>query len=279
MFKIKLMCPKDFVFATELANTMNWNMAIEDFQFMTSLEPDGCFVLFDDSKRIGIAACNSYGKVGWFGNLIVKEEYRGKGAGSQLVKHALDYLHAKGVATIGLYAYPNLVQFYSNLGFRYDEDFLVLNVPTLKATSSEDLSDVGSKEMTKIAGFDYQCFGGNRRKLLESIILEEGNLSYYVSKEDEITGFVAATIYETMAWVGPLVCQEGNVDAAVTLLKAILSKLTGLSVYLALPKKEIACVASLFSAGFKEDFSVSRMFFGPKATRNCIYLAESLERG
>ena len=117
MFQIKLMHPEDFDFAIELANTMDWNMAIEDFQFMTSLEPDGCFVLFDDSKPIGIATSNSYGKVGWFGNLIVKEEYRGKGAGSQLVKHAIDYLHGKGVETIGLYAYPNLVEFYSQLGF------------------------------------------------------------------------------------------------------------------------------------------------------------------
>jgi predicted GNAT family acetyltransferase len=96
------MTTEDFGFATELANTMDWNMAIEDFQFMTSLEPGGCFVLFDDSKPIGIATCNSYGKVGWFGNLIMKEEYRGKGAGSQLVKHAIDYLHDKGVETIGL---------------------------------------------------------------------------------------------------------------------------------------------------------------------------------
>ena len=136
---------EDFAFATNLANTMDWNMAVEDFQFMTSLEPGGCFVLFDDSKRIGIATSNSYGKVGWFGNLIVKEEYRGKGAGSQLVKHAINYLHGKGVETIGLYAYPNLIGFYSNLGFRYDEDFSVLKSPALKAISAEALSKVGNR--------------------------------------------------------------------------------------------------------------------------------------
>ncbi len=279
MFQIKLMRSKDFVFAAELANTMNWNMAIEDFQFLTYLEPDGCFVLFDDSQPIGIATCNSYGKVGWFGNLIVKEEYRSKGAGSQLVKHAIDYLHGKGVETIGLYAYPNLIQFYSNLGFRYDEDFSVQHAPALKAMSAEVLSYVGAKHFQQIAEFDRKCFGGDRRKLLESIILEKGNLSYYVSKDDEITGYLAATVYGTMAWVGPLVCQEGNVDAAITLIKGVLSKLTGLSVYVALPKKEMTIAYTLSSAGFKEDFSVARMFLGPSVAKNCIYLAESLERG
>jgi GNAT superfamily N-acetyltransferase len=279
MFQIKMMHPEDFDFAIELANTMDWNMAIEDFQFITSLEPDGCFVLFDGSKAIGIATSNSYGKVGWFGNLIVKEEYRCKGAGSQLVKHAIDSLHNKGVETIGLYAYPNLVQFYSNLGFRYDEDFSVLHAPALKAVSVKALSSVGTDNIQQITAYDRRYFGGDRRKLLESIILDEGNLSYYVSKDDEATGYVAATVYETMAWVGPLVCQEGNVNAAVMLLKGVLSKLTGLRVYVALPKKEISLATILSNAGFKEDFSVVRMFFGLNVARNCIYLAESLERG
>ena len=71
MFQVKPMDQKDFGFAVELANTMDWNMATEDFQFAKQLEPEGCFVLFDDSKRVGIATCISYGKVGWFGNLIV----------------------------------------------------------------------------------------------------------------------------------------------------------------------------------------------------------------
>jgi GNAT superfamily N-acetyltransferase len=273
------MTPEDFAFAIELANTMDWNMAIEDFQFMTSLEPGGCFVLFGDSKPLGIATSNSYGNVGWFGNLIVEEGYRGKGAGRQLVKHAIDYLLGKGVETIGLYAYPNLVQFYNRLGFRYDKDFSVMHTPALKALSAEVLSSVGTNNIQQIAAFDRGCFGGDRRKLLESIILDKSNLSIYVSKANEVTGYVAATVYETMAWVGPLVCQKGNINAAVMLLKGVLSKITGLSVYLALPKEEISLAAILSSAGFEEDFSVVRMFFGPNVARNCIYLAESLERG
>ena len=72
MLQVKQMRSEDFFFATELANTMDWNMAAEDFQFMAQLEPEGCLVLFDDSTPIGIATCINYGKVGWFGNLIVK---------------------------------------------------------------------------------------------------------------------------------------------------------------------------------------------------------------
>ena len=73
--------------------------------------------------------------------------------------------------------------------------------------------------------------------------------------------------------------QAGNVDDAVSLLKAVLSQLSGLSVYLVLPIKEVALADMLFSVGFKVDFCVSRMFLGQAASKDCIYMAESLERG
>jgi GNAT superfamily N-acetyltransferase len=279
MFQVKIMRSEDFAFAVELANTMNWNMATEDFEFMLKLEPEGCFVLFDDSKPVGIATCIAYGEVGWFGNLIVKEEYRHKGAGSFLVKYAIDYLHSKGVETIGLYAYPNLTKFYGDHGFKADETFTVLQAQIQKRPGKEELTQIERNNIQAITKFDRECFGGDRKKLLESIILEEDNLSYCLSKDKDMMGYLAGTVYEHMAWIGPLICRGDNSEAAVSLLNAALEKLAGKTVYLALSKKETSIVNILFSMGFKKDFDVIRMFFGPRVAKNCIYLAESLERG
>jgi GNAT superfamily N-acetyltransferase len=279
MFRVKSMSAGDFQFATKLANTMDWKMAKEDFEFMLSLEPEGCFVAFQASTRVGIATCVSFGKVGWFGNLIVKEKHRKKGVGSLLVKHAVNYLQSKGVQTIGLYAYPHLTGFYGNLGFKPEQDFSVLHAETLDSLAAETLPKVGRRQIQAIEEFDSCCFGGNRQRLLESIILEKSNLCYYKSECNEVEGYAAATVYEKTAWVGPLICREGKVDVAVSLLRATLGKLTGKSVYAVLPKKETALADMLFSAGFRKDFSVSRMFLGQPVAKNCIYMAESLERG
>ena len=107
MFHVEKMEDGDFPFAVELANTMNWNMTTADFEFNMKLEPNGCFVLFHGQERSGIATCISFGKIGWFGNLVVKETLRGEGAGKLLIQQALDYLKSNSVKTIGLYAYPN----------------------------------------------------------------------------------------------------------------------------------------------------------------------------
>jgi len=279
MFKIRLMRAVDYQFAAEIANTMDWNMAVEDFAFMTSLDPNGCFVAFEDRERIGIATSISYGRVGWFGNLIVKEECRKKGVGSLLVKHSIAYLKSEGVQTIGLYAYPNLVPFYSDLGFEPDEDFSVLHVKSLDLVTAETFPRVEKSQIKKIEAFDRKCFGGDRKKLLESIILGEGNLSHYLSERNGVVGYVAATVYEKMAWVGPLICQGNRVDAAILLVRSVLTKLGGRSVYAVLPKKEEALMDEFFRFGLREDFFVSRMFLGDDVARNCIYMAESLERG
>jgi N-acetylglutamate synthase-like GNAT family acetyltransferase len=279
MFQIALMHQEDFEFAAELANTMNWNMAPEDFQFAVTLEPQGCFVAKQDSECVGVATCISYGTVGWFGNLIVKQETRNHGAGSQLVRHAIEYLRSKGVKTIGLYAYPNLTGFYSKLGFVRDEDFVVLNAKSLSAIQAENLKNVEKRNLLAVEKFDLQCFGGDRRKLLESIVLEKGNLSYCIFENNMVVGYVAATVYEKMTWIGPLNCIGDRNDVAVSLLKAILAKLSGKNVAIAIPKRGTIFTDLLLKCGFSVDFSVCRMFFGNSVAKSCIYVAESLERG
>jgi GNAT superfamily N-acetyltransferase len=281
MFHVEKMEANDFQFAVQLANTMNWNMTTEDFEFMAELEPQGCFVLFHGSERIGIATGICFGKVGWFGNFIVKEDYRRKGAGTFLVKHAVNYLKSKGVETIGLYAYYHLIEFYKNFGFKPDMDFLVLQGKVVSSLTEETLQlrETEKQDAATLIDFDSQCFGAHRKKLLETILLNTRNLGYMSTDKDEIIGYVTTKVYDQMAEVGPLVCHKNRADVAVLLLKTILGKLRNLDVFICIPTEETALLEALLKAGFQEDFRVTRMFLGPAVAKNCIYLAESLERG
>jgi GNAT superfamily N-acetyltransferase len=278
MFHVEKMDVNDFPFAVQLANTMDWNMTEEDFEFMLKLEPEGCFVQFQGDERVGVATSVVFGEVGWFGNFIVNKDVRGKGAGTSLIQNAIDYLRNKGVATIGLYAYPHLVKFYERFGFEADIDFLVLKGKA--AFSSQELLKAAERrDVPELVDLDCECFGANRRKLLEPIILDNANLCYVSTGNGEVTGYVAAKVYGKMAELGPLVCCANHVDEAVVLLKTMLSRLNGLEIFAYIPKEEGELLNVLGQAGLKEDFSLVRMFSGPPVTKKCIYTAESLERG
>lgn len=279
MFRVEQMKSQDFPFAVQLSNTMNWNMAVEDFELAVKLEPEGCFILRQGSERLGIVTTVSFGKVGWFGNLIVKEEYRRKGAGCFLLKHAIDYLSSKSVETVGLYAYTHLIEFYKRFGFKVDEDFFVLQGEPFSRVTSEVPRKMQAGDVPALIDFDSHCFGARRTKLLEHIFREKGSLCYVSAEDNAIKGYVAAKVFGKLAEVGPLVCQRNNADDVLLLLETVLSKLRGLNVFMCVPAKETPLLDRLSKAGLRREFQVTRMFLGPAIAANCLYIAESLERG
>jgi GNAT superfamily N-acetyltransferase len=273
------MSPEDFEFAVQITDLMNWNLTAGDFEFMVELERDGCFVLFEDSERIGLATTVNFGSVAWFGNLIVDESHRGKGAGTQLVRHSIAYLMSKHVETIGLYAYMDRIPFYERLGFKYDSEFTALNGKGSCLPVKPAAREANSQDLQEIVEFDKSCFGASRRKHLEPIILDPGNLCYIYAEQERMVGYVVAKVFRNMGEIGPLVCQKGREDVALNLLGAVLDRLEGCEVTMYVPNKECTILNSLKMLGFAEGFHVARMFSGPLLAKDCICMAESLERG
>lgn len=281
MFHVRKMDADDYPFAVQLANTMDWDMAVEDFEFAVELEPDGCFVLFHGSERAGVATCVNYGHVGWFGNLVVTEAFRRKGAGVFLVRHAIGYLRSACIKTVGLYAYPHLIGFYEQFGFKADVDFLVLQGKTAssEAKKTAQLQLAKPQNVPALIDFDSGCFGACRRKLLEPMLRDKNNVCYMAVDEHGIVGYCAATVYAEAAGVGPLMCRRKQGGAALALLQAVLCSVVNREVFICVPAEEKAFLDVLSKAGLQEKFRVTRMFLGSATGKGCKYIAESLERG
>jgi GNAT superfamily N-acetyltransferase len=273
------MTRQDSAFAVQITDQMNWGMVEEDFEFALKLEPEGCFVLFDDQERVGIATTVSFGNMGWFGNLIVEEGHRRKGAGSLLVRHSVDYLRSRGVQTVGLYAYVDKVDFYRRLSFEYDSEFTVLRGKGFSSAKREDVVEASSKNTQQVIDCDALCFGASRRKVLEPMLNDSGNVGYMYMDGKRMLGCAWAKVYDGIADLGPLVCPKGHSDVAIGLLEAVLHRLKDAEVSLCLPKKEKSVLSRLMENGFVESFPVTRMFLNPGTVNDCVYVAESLERG
>lgn len=279
MFHVREMTEEDFQYAVQLTDTKGWNLIEDDFKFMLNLEPEGCFVLLDDSEKIGIITSISLGRIGWFGNLIVEEKHQRKGAGSLLVRHVINYLTSRNVEVVGLYSYIDVVPFYEKLGFKYNSDFIALEGKASASPIKSTIRKAKAEDLQKIIEFDSSCLNASRKKLLENIFHNPNNLCYLSIENGQVLGYIMAKVYEGMAEVGPLVCNPKRGDIAIDLVKAVLNRLEGFEVSFCVPEKESAIIDFLEKSGISERFHVARMFFKPISLKDCIYIAESLERG
>jgi GNAT superfamily N-acetyltransferase len=280
MFHVRVMSVAEYGFAVALANGMNWNMEVGDFRFSQFLESDGCFVLFEGSVPVGVATCISFGKVGWFGNFIVKPEYRGRGGGCLLLKYALGFLWDRGVESVGLYSYLEFKEFYGRFGFKADLDFTVMYNSCLQTDSLVVAKFESCVDFSVLSRFDRQFFGADRSRLLRGILQERGSLCYVSMEGQEVAGYILAKVCEEgVVEVGPLVCRSGQLEVALELLKAMLKRLSGRQVLLYLPQGQNGFEEFLLGIGFRKDFSLLRMFLGKPKIQRGIHLAESLERG
>jgi predicted GNAT family acetyltransferase len=270
---------EDFSFAVQMANTMKWKMTVKDFEFMSTIEPFGCFVLFDDMEKLGVATCVVYDRIGWFGNLVVKKKFRNQGAASFLLKNAITYLRNKNVQTIGLYSYPNLTYFYEKFGFKIDDEFIIFQgIPSINSKLKE-VNKAGKNNFFKLLEFDHNCLGFNRKKTLDPIFSDKNNIVYYSAQNNLLNGYIITKIINHQAEIGPLVVRSNFESVAVDLLRKTLSDLSDFDVFISVPKRHEDLIDLIVTAGLKKDNDVVRMFLGPPINKDCLYLPESLERG
>ncbi|MEM2994671.1 MAG: GNAT family N-acetyltransferase [Candidatus Bathyarchaeia archaeon] len=273
------MSAEDYGFAVRLTDTRNWGFVEEDFQFMTELEPEGCFTLFSGSEKIGIITSISFGRLGWLGTLIVEEKHRRRGGASQLVRHAINYLTGKGAENVGLYAYLEAVRFYGRFGFKYDATFTVLEGKTRKIHVESNIKRAKAEDLQQIIAYDSLCLNASRKKLLEAIFHKIKSLCYFYAENGRICGYVMAKIYDGLAEIGPLICNREHSQIAIDLIKTVFNQINGYHATLCIPKNESTLREFLVNFGFKECFDVARMFLKQANLKDCVYVAESLERG
>ncbi len=147
----------------------DWKFNYEDF-LAEFLKEDYYypFVMEKDNKIIGTGNVFLKEKTGWLANIIVDENYRGKGLGLKMTRFLVDFLTEKGCETQLLIATELGEPVYKKLGFksisvyqRYD------SVVEYSYSSSDSVRKLKSSDLTDIYELDMYANGENRRHLID----------------------------------------------------------------------------------------------------------------
>src|SRR5262249_26684832 len=203
MTRVRPMTAADLSLGLRLSRQAGWNQTEVPWRRALELEPDGCFVAEWDGTPVGTTTTCLFGPVAWVAMVLVAEAVRGRGIGTALMRHALDFLDGRGVATVRLDATPLGRPVYERLGFV--EQFQLARYAGTP-TPGPDVAGVETaqpEQWDRLAARDREVTGTDRRRLLDTLFAEQPDDVRWVRDGDRVAGFLTWRPGALAAQVGP----------------------------------------------------------------------------
>ena len=273
---ISPMTRDDLDFAVALTDSENWGYRRSDFERLISLAPDGCFVARGVLRRVGLITTTRHGDYGFWGTLIVMKKHRHRGIGEALITHAIAYLKERGAKTIELNGVFPTVSLYRRFGFQ--DKYLSLRFvrpPSPCEAQSEQLLTVTTDEIVR---FDREHSQIDRSAVLTRFCDDYRDSLFAIGDvQPSAYAFVKPRPNGSVT-IGPLMAKSP--DAAIALLKTILSRFYDKTILIVVPEMKTPFVQALIAEGFVYQCPWLRMYWGARLDLDdCAYGFISPEKG
>lgn len=258
MLSFHRMTPKDIPFGLHLCRQAGWNQTAEDWRRFLDLEPRGCFVAQWDGQPAGTTTVCVFGPIAWVAMVLVEESFRGRGIGTALVKHALDWLDERGVPTVRLDATPLGQPIYARLGFvpEYEVGRWEGIVPPCRCRRR--VRPIAGPDATAVTEMDTLATGTPRGPLLRYLLYRQPTEKYLWGKPP--AGYVIVRPGANAWHIGPLIAKR--FQAAVALAEAAFARHVGHRVFVDIPLDHSAACAWAARAGLRLQRRWMRMVRG-----------------
>jgi len=215
MIHIRTMTVEDLPMGMRLRSQAGFNQTEADWRRFLDLEPDGCFVAELDGEPVGTVTNCLFGPVGWVAMLLVDERFRGRGIGTRLTRHALDYLERRGVATARLDATPRGRVVYEKLGFVAEYELARLEGTAPHGASPGTVACLTPDRLDALVALDEQATGTPRRRLIERLCGERPEATWVFPAGDKIAGYLTLRAGANATQIGPCVALSNEAGRAL----------------------------------------------------------------
>jgi len=278
MIEIRRMTIDDVQLGLKLTRQAGWNQTESDWLRFMNLEPTGCFVAELNGSSVGTITTCLFGQVAWIAMLLVDVSARGRGVGTAMLKHSLNYLEGRKVKTVRLDATSAGQPIYEKLGF----------VPEYQLARFEGIAPLGRRRpvVTKatpeifasIIEFDKWMTGTNRAKMLSRLFEEFPEDIHAFWHGDKIEGFIITRPGANAIHIGPCVAA---IDAGSALLSDALNRCAAESVFIDIPLDNADAVRVAESGALRIQRYFMRMYRGERVKDNikALWAGSGPEKG
>lgn len=217
--QIRRMERTDISAGLRLCAQAGWNQTEGDWKRLLEWEPDGCFVLEGADNAIYATVTTTIydERLSWVGMMLVDTACRRRGYARTLLSYVLDYLErARGVTTIALDATPLGMPLYESLGFVAACTLTRYEGQAMRECADANICLLETDVVSKVATFDREVFGADRRRLLQSFLQDDSVIGHWLPDVAEVgvRGYVFARPGIRTGYVGPLVAMDrGTAEA------------------------------------------------------------------
>lgn len=258
---IRTMTPEDLALGLRLSRQARWNQTEADWLRLVSFEPWGCFVAELDGRPVGTTTTCILGTVAWIAMVVVDKNARGRGVGTRLLTHAIEFLESRKVRTIRLDATPAGRIVYEKLGFVAEYELARYEGIASCQAGSANVTESAPEVYAYVMEFDKKKTGTDRTKMLVGLFDEFPESLRIVRRGETIEGYCTSRPGANAIHVGPCVATP---DTGQALLSDALDRCRDSKVFVDVPRDNIQAVSLVESAGLKIQRCFTRMYRGKK---------------
>jgi len=278
MIEIRQMTKDDLGLGVRLTQEAGWNHLESDWLRFFNLGSEGSFVAEFEGRAVGTTMTFISNQVAWVAMVLVEKASRGKGIGTALLKHTLNYLEMCKIETIRLDATHLGQPLYEKLGFLPEYEVARFKGFAPKSKVKPSVTTATTEMFTDIVEFDKRMAGTHRAKMLKALFREFSENLRVVMKNGVIEGFVTLHPGRIAIQIGPCTATR---DAGPALLSDAFERCAGKAVFVDVPTDNVYAVQFVKANGLEIHRRFLRMYRGEriKDDINAIWASSGPEKG
>jgi GNAT superfamily N-acetyltransferase len=259
VLRVRAFTAADLALGLRLKTQAGWNQTEADWRRAFDLQPDGCFVAELDGAPAGTAAACVFGPVAWVALVLVDAALRGRGVGTALMRHTLDYLERHGVRSVRLDATPLGRPIYEKLGFVAQFELARYQGTMPAGEPVPGVETVVDADYEELLRLDHAVSCTDRRKLLLRLFAERPGATRLV-RRGAVEGFVTERVGANAVQIGP--CLALSEETGRRLLADVRHRHAGRPVFIDVAADNPAAVRAVAELGLTVQRPLLRMCRG-----------------